>query len=96
MQPYNRENHKWQPFDSELTSMDDKPKLERCSFTFSQEGNCNGTTGEYEELTVECQSSLGIDHDEACYYVLKTETGWSVDGVNDIQELFDRINKVIK
>jgi hypothetical protein len=72
-----------------------KPKLERCSFTFNQEGNSNGTTDEFEILTIECESSLGIDNDEGCYYVLKTD-GWSIDSVNDLQELFDRVNKVIQ
>jgi len=76
--------------------MSDKPTLENCSFTFVQEGNCNGTTDKYEELTIECESSLGIDNDGGCYYVLKTETGWSIDNVNDLQELLDRINRVIK
>jgi hypothetical protein len=71
-----------------------KPKLLKCSFTFDQEGNSNGTTDEFETLTIECESSLGIDNDEGCFYVLKTE-GWSIDSVNELQELFDRINKVI-
>ncbi len=71
-----------------------KPKLIKCSFTFDQEGNCNGTTGEIETLLIECESSLGIDNDEGCFYVLKTD-GWSIDNVNELQELFDRINKVI-
>jgi hypothetical protein len=76
--------------------MSENPKLEKCSFTFMQEGNSNETTDEVEELVVECQSSLGIDNDEGCYYVLKTSTGWSIDNVNDLQNLFDRINKVIQ
>jgi hypothetical protein len=75
--------------------MSDKPKLEKCSFTFVQEGNCNSTTDIYEILTIECESSLGIDNDEGCFYVLKTETGWSIDDVNDLTELITRINKVI-
>lgn len=73
----------------------EKPKLERCSFTFNQEGNSNGTTDDFEILTIECESSLGIDNDGGCFYVLKTD-GWSIDNVNDLQELFDRIQKVIK
>jgi hypothetical protein len=72
-----------------------KPKLERCSFTFDQEGNGNGTTDEFETLTIECESSLGIDNDEGCFYVLKTD-GWSIDNVNDLQELFDRIQKILQ
>lgn len=68
-----------------------KPKLDKCSFTFSQEGNGNGTTDEYEDLTIECDSSLGIDNDGGCFYVLKTTTGWSIDSVDDIQQLINRI-----
>jgi hypothetical protein len=71
-----------------------KPKLIKCSFTFEQEGNGNGTTDEIEILTIECEAPLGIDNDEGCYYVLKTD-GWSIDSVKELQELFDRINKVI-
>ena len=70
--------------------MSDKPKLEKCSFTFEQNGN-----NDIEILTIECESSLGIDNDKGCFYVLKTE-GWSIDSVNELQELFDRIQKVIK
>ena len=75
--------------------MSDKPKLEKCSFSFMQDGNTNGSTDEYEELTIECESSLGIDNDEGCFYVLKTN-GWSIDNISDIQELLDRINKSIQ
>jgi hypothetical protein len=74
--------------------MSDKPKLEKCSFTFNQEGNFNGTTDDVEILTIECDSSLGIDNDEDCFYVLKTD-GWSIGNLNELQELFDRIQKVI-
>jgi hypothetical protein len=72
-----------------------KPKLLKCSFTFDQEGNGNGTTEETEILTIECEASLGIDNDGGCFYVLRTE-GWSIDSINELQELFDRIQKVIK
>ena len=75
--------------------MSERAKLERCSFTFCQDGNGNGTTEDTETLTIECDSSLGIDNDGGCFYVLRTE-GWSIDNVNDLQELFDRIQKVIQ
>jgi hypothetical protein len=75
--------------------MSDKPKLIKCSFTFDQEGNGNGTTNDIETLIIECEASLGIDNDEGCFYVLKAD-GWSIDNVNELQELFDRIQKVIK
>lgn len=74
--------------------MIDKPRLEWGSFKFSQEGNCNESTSEYEELIVDYESSLGLDTDEGGYFVLKTE-GWSIDGVQDLEELFNRIRTIV-
>jgi hypothetical protein len=69
--------------------------LERATFEFSQDGNCITSSDQYESLTIECESSLGIDRDEECFYVLKTEK-WSIDDENDLKKLFDRIQKAIK
>jgi hypothetical protein len=69
--------------------------LERATFEFSQDGNCISNSDQYESLTIECESSLGIDRDEECFYVLKTEK-WSIDDENDLKKLFDRIQKAIK
>ena len=69
--------------------------LERATFEFSQDGNCISNSDQYESLTIECESSIGIDRDEECFYVLKTEK-WSIDDENDLKKLFDRIQKVIK
>jgi hypothetical protein len=66
--------------------------LEEASFKFSQDANC--LSNEYESLEIEAQSSLGIDRDNDCFFVLKTEK-WSVDGVEDLEKLFDRIRKVV-
>lgn len=71
-------------------------ELVRAIFEFSQEANCVSPTDNSEILTIECESSLGIDNDKGCFYILKTETGWSIDSVEDLQKLIDRINKVIK
>lgn len=71
-----------------------KPLLEKCSFQFSQESNVNGSSGDMELLDIDCESSLGIDNDGECFYILKTE-GWSIDSLADLQELIDRISKVI-
>lgn len=68
--------------------------LESAIFTFSQEGNCVDET-DVEVIEIKCESSLGIDRDEGCFYVLKTEQ-WSLDSVEDLQKLFDRIQKSIK
>lgn len=73
----------------------EKPQLQRATFHFVQQGNGNGTTQEIEELTIECDSPIGIDDDKGCFYVFKTE-GWSIDNLSEIQELLDRIDNVIK
>jgi len=69
--------------------------LERATFEFSQDANCISDTDGAEFLTIECESSLGIDRDEGCFYVLKTEQ-WSIDSEEDLKKIFDRIQKVIK
>jgi hypothetical protein len=68
--------------------------LEEASFKFSQDPNCLDSGDEYESLEIEAQSSLGIDRDNDCFFVLKTEK-WSVDGVEDLEKLFNRIRKIV-
>ena len=68
--------------------------LEEASFKFSQDANCLSDQDDYEFLTIEAQSSLGIDRDEACFFILKTEK-WSVDGIEELEKLFDRIRQVV-
>ncbi len=72
----------------------EKPRLEKATFTLSQEGNCVGSTKDIETLTIDFESSLGLDVDEDGYFVLKTD-GWSVDSVEDLQEMFDRIKRIL-
>ena len=72
----------------------DEILLERASFEFSQEANCV-SDNEYESITIDCESSLGIDRDGGCFYVLKTEA-WSINDEADLRRLFDRIQAVIK
>jgi hypothetical protein len=78
------------------TEMSYKPELYSCEFTFVKKGNSNGTTGETESLTVSCESSLGIDEEEGCFFVLRSDCGWSINDVSELQEIIDRITKVIK
>ena len=72
----------------------EKPRLEKATFTFTQQGNCIGSTQDTEVLTIDFESSLGLDFDEDGYFVLKTD-GWSVDDVEDLQEMFDRIKGIL-
>jgi len=73
----------------------EKAKLQSASFTFYQEGNGLGTTDTMEQLTIECNADFGIDESKGCFYVLKTETGWSVDDVKELEELINRCNGII-
>lgn len=68
--------------------------LEEATFRFSQDGNCLSKSDQYEFLEIEAHSSLGIDRENDCFFVLKTEK-WSVDSIEDLEKLFDRIRKVI-
>ena len=69
--------------------------LEEASFRFSQDANCLTDADEYEFLEIEAKSSLGIDRDGECFFVLKTKS-WSIDNVEDLDKLFNRIRKVIE
>ena len=69
--------------------------LESASFKFSQDANCISDKDEYEFLEIEAHSSLGIDRDEDCFFIIKTKK-WSVDSAEDLEKLFDRIRKVME
>jgi hypothetical protein len=68
--------------------------LESASFRFSQDANCISEQDEYEFLEIKTHSSIGIDRDNDCFFVLKTEK-WSVDSAEDLEKLFDRIRQVV-
>lgn len=75
--------------------MEEQPILESATFLFSQEANCvDGKRDEMEDLEIRMESSLGIDRDGGAFYILKTDQ-WAVEGVEDLQKLFDRISKVL-
>lgn len=69
--------------------------LEEATFRFSQDANCLSDEDDYETIKVEAKSSLGIDRDNGCFFILKTDK-WSIDGVEDLEKLFNRIKKVIE
>jgi hypothetical protein len=69
--------------------------LEEATFRFSQDANCLSDQDEYEFLEIEAKSSLGIDRDNDCFFVLKTSK-WSINSVEDLEKLFNRIKKVIE
>jgi hypothetical protein len=71
-----------------------KPELYTMSFKFSQEANCLSHNDDFEELEIECFSDLGIDAGDGFFMVLKTEK-WSIDSVADLEELVERIKRVM-
>lgn len=68
--------------------------LEEAAFKFSQDANCISGENEYEFIEIEAVSSLGIDRDNECFFILKTKK-WSVNSAEDLEKLFDRIRAVV-
>ena len=72
-----------------------KIDLDKVIFEFTQEENCmSNDMGGVESLTIECTSDLGITNTDGAFFVLKTEQ-WSIDGVDDLKLLFDKIEQAI-
>jgi hypothetical protein len=70
-------------------------KLDKITFEFTQEENCNSTDmGGIELLTVECTSDLGISNTDGAFFVLKTEQ-WAINDINELKLLFDKIEQAI-
>ena len=68
--------------------------LESASFRFSQDANCISDQDDYEFLEIGTHSSIGMDRDGGCFFILKTEK-WSVDSAEDLEKLFDRIRQIV-
>lgn len=79
-----------------MDNQEEKPLLEECSFKFSQEANCLSDENDFEQIKIDYVSSLGLDRDDGQgFFVLKTKK-WSLNSVDDLKELFQRIEKVMK
>lgn len=72
----------------------ENPLLQYVKFYFTQEGNIDGTTSDVEELIVEVEG-LDILKDGG-YIVLRTSTGWSINGIEDLNYVFEQVKKVTK
>lgn len=70
------------------------PELDRMKFNFSQQANCFSKQDEYEFLEIKCLSDIGIDGGGGFFMVLKTKQ-WSIDSLDDLQKLVDRIKQVM-
>ena len=69
--------------------------LEKITFTFSQSGNCDGTTEQYEELTVDVVGARDVREDNN-YLVLRTSTGWSINSPQELIDLLAVVNEKVK
>ena len=75
--------------------MEEKIKLDKVTFEFTQEEHCmSNEMGGVESLTIECISDLGITQTNGAYFVLKTEQ-WAINDLNDLKQLFDKIEQAI-
>ena len=68
-----------------------KAILDKISYEFVQEGNCNESTDDTEILTVDVESVYGDLREGGGFYTIKTKTGWSIDS---IEELYDLLKDV--
>jgi len=69
-----------------------KPKLDEAIFIFTQEANCMNAN--IEQIEIKCRADIGIDAMGSCFYEISTE-GWSIDNLNELQQLFERIHKSV-
>jgi hypothetical protein len=71
-----------------------RPEIFNISINFSQRGNTMGTTDGYEDLNLKLEFPAG--EKDGAFYVLKTESGWSIDDKEDIQKLIDVASEPLK
>ena len=71
----------------------DKPKIDKVSVEFSQEGNTLGTTDGYE--TIEISLEFQLSKEDGHFVVIKTK-GWSIDDISEIQDLIKTTEKILK
>jgi len=72
--------------------MDNAPEISGVSVKFMQDGNTLGTTGDYEDITINLEFQAG--EEDGPFIVIKTD-GWSIDNISDIEDLVDRVNQVL-
>lgn len=75
-----------------------KPHTSRIEFEFTQEGNTLGTTSDFEDLVVYVESQLGNIEDKEGdpFYVIKTSTGWSIDSIEELDEVLRTVKDAVE
>ena len=65
--------------------------IDQVDFKLSQEGNTLGTTSEIETMEISFQTQIDSLENEPGFIVLKSETGWSFDSVEEIEKLVEKL-----
>lgn len=74
----------------------DKPFLTEVIFKFQQDCNTNGSTnpdGEELEITLESVNS-SLDK-VGGFYIIRTTTGWSINDLDDMKNIFEQIKNIV-
>ena len=69
----------------------DKAYLHKIVYVFTQEGNSDCSTADEEILEVEVCSSSGSLLDTDGYFVLRTDTGWSISSPSELAEILSEV-----
>jgi len=70
-----------------------KTELSDVKAHFTQEGNTLGTTATYEELSISLKFVEG--EKEGPFYVIKSETGWSFDSLDELKALIEKVERIL-
>lgn len=76
--------------------MEETPYLNKVIFEFLQDGNTLGTTKEEEKLEIIVEAPIGSLMEEEGFLVLKSTTGWSINGREDLVEIFNFVEQISK
>jgi len=71
-----------------VSTNSDELLFARAEFSFSQKGNTLGTTVDYEHLAICVETQLPGD---PAWFVLKSETGWSLNGWEEMEDLVKKV-----
>lgn len=72
--------------------MEERPELHDIVYTFTQEANCVDARNrdDYETLTVEVKSDLGLDATDGGFIVIRTAQ-WAINTPEELYELLQRV-----
>ena len=75
--------------------MENKPTLHEAIFKFYQDGNTNGSTAETEEIEITIESVIDSLDKIGGFYTIRTITGWSINDLDDMKNIFEQIKNIV-